>query len=315
MLKLSTHIFLAGFFIALMQACGKDDLPPNPFDGNDLNDSIQTIYLEPSSIEGLQQNIFKPTCANSGCHDGTFEPDFRTIESTYYSLVYHDIIKQNPSNPLDYRVLPGNANQSIIMERLTVDIGGNSGVMPLAVDPNSDWENNKASYIQNLRDWINDGAKDVFGNASQSLNFKPQLLGFMITKTGNLTPLSRNIEGVIEIPNGTPSVDLYLAIDDRETPGNDFTLNDIQISISADDFSLASNDTLQFINAQNFMGYSATMIPYQFKFTINNPLGLWSQNQRLFLNIKVDDGDNGAGDLPGVYSMEHIKQYYSFKLL
>lgn len=315
MLKSATHIFLGVFILVLMQACGKDELPPNPFDNDNPSDTAQAVYLEPTSIEGLHQNIFKPTCANSACHDGTFEPDFRTIESTYYSLVYHDIIKQNPSNILDYRVLPGNANESMVIERLTVDLGGNSGIMPLVVDPNSDWNDRKASYIQNVRDWINDGAKDVFGNASQSVNFKPQLLGFMITKTGNLTPMSRNIEGFIEIPNGTPSIDLYLAIDDMETLPTGFSLNDIQISISADDFSLASNDTLQVIAAQNFVGYSGAMVPHQFKITINNPLGNWSQNQRLFLNVKVDDGDNGISNLPGVYAMEHIKRYYSFKLL
>ncbi|MBK7268515.1 MAG: hypothetical protein IPI07_03030, partial [Flavobacteriales bacterium] len=28
----------------------------------------------------------------SGCHDGTFEPEFRTIASAYNSLVYHPVI-------------------------------------------------------------------------------------------------------------------------------------------------------------------------------------------------------------------------------
>lgn len=315
MAKFSIHTIFVMLLLVLVQACGKDDLPPNPFDNDNPNDTTNTVYLEPTSIEGLHQNIFKPTCANSGCHDGTFEPDFRTIESTYYSLVYHDIIKQNPTNPLDYRVLPGNANQSMLIERLTVDLGGNSGTMPLVIEPGSDWNDKKVEYIQNIRDWVNDGAKDVFGNPAQSINFKPQLTGFMVTKTGDLTPMNRDIKGVVEIPNGTSSIDLYLAIDDMETQANGFSLSDIQISLSADDFSNATNESLQVISAQSFMGYSGTMIPYQFKLTINDPYSSWSANQTLFLNILVDDGDNGVGKLPGIYAMEHLKKYYSFKLL
>jgi len=41
---------------------------------------------------------------------------------------------------------------------LTFDIDGNSGIMPLAVDPDSDWESQKETYIQNIRDWIQAGA-------------------------------------------------------------------------------------------------------------------------------------------------------------
>ena len=57
----------------------------NPFDNitnTNLNET-NNIELEPTSIAGIHANVFRPTCANSGCHDGTFEPDFRTIESSY----------------------------------------------------------------------------------------------------------------------------------------------------------------------------------------------------------------------------------------
>lgn len=304
-----------GVLVLSLLGCGKDDLPANPFDSSNDNDSTSQVYLEPTSIEGLHQNIFKPTCANSGCHDGTFEPDFRTVESSYYTLVYHDIIKQNPSNPMDYRVQPGDADNSILMERLTVDIGGNSGIMPLAVDPNSDWEANKSTYLQNISDWINDGAKDIFGNATQSINIRPQLQGLVLTAAGSLTPLSRNIEGYVEVPNGTNALDVYLAIDDKETAVSALVSTDVQLSLSFDDFTNVPIENLAEISPQNFMGYAGNMIPFQFKLSISNPFLTWSPNDKVFLNVLVDDGDNGAVGLPGVYAMEHIKQYYAFQLM
>src|SRR6186997_2925548 len=121
------------FFIAsltLFLACRKSGSDgDNPYD-NDQGKPRETITdssFSPTSIQGLHKNIFRPTCANSGCHDGTFEPDFRTVESSYNSLVNVAPIK--PDGIHRYRVLPGNADSSMIMYRLTEDLGGNSGIM------------------------------------------------------------------------------------------------------------------------------------------------------------------------------------------
>ncbi|MBR9922014.1 MAG: hypothetical protein GYB31_14330 [Bacteroidetes bacterium] len=143
-------------------SCEKDTFE-NPYDLVDdtLQDSTGQELLEPTSLAGLHQQLFRPTCANSGCHDGTFEPDFRTIESTYNTLVNHPVIKNDPENSFTYRVVPGNAESSQIIARLTYDIDGNSGVMPLALEPDSDYPENKESYINNLRTWINAGAPNA----------------------------------------------------------------------------------------------------------------------------------------------------------
>ena len=316
MRKLNSYNFLGtccSFLMLALFSCEKE-LPPNPFDQDTHSDSTNVVVLSPTSIEGLHQHIFKPTCANSGCHDGTFEPDFRTIESTYYSLVYQDIIKQNIANPLDYRVLPGDANQSMIMQRLTIDLGGNSGIMPLAIDPESDWNDNSLQYIQNIKDWINDGAKDVFGLPSQNVNLKPQLLGSAITATGSSVAFTRNIEGIIEIPQGTVSIDIYIAIEDKETAPANIVSALVDLSLSADDFSNALKDTFNYQNPLNFIGYSATNVPFYHKITISSPYNIWSQNEVVFLNVWVDDGDNIPTNSPGLYALEHLKKYYAFKL-
>jgi len=154
------------FLFLIFFSCQKEEYT-NPFDDiNNENEQMseENINLEPTSIAGLHANIFSKTCANSGCHDGNFEPDFRTIESTYNTLVGAPIIKNDVQGSFQFRVVKANVDASQLIARLTFDIDGNSGVMPLAIDPGNDWEIKKEEYIQNVRDWITAGAKDVFGN-------------------------------------------------------------------------------------------------------------------------------------------------------
>ena len=147
--------------LALLFSACKKDAPTNPFNEltNPNGEEETPVELEATSLAGLHQNIFKPTCANSGCHDGTFEPDFRTLESTYNTLVNHPVIKNDPANSFTFRVVPGDVDASQLVARLTYDIDGNSGIMPLALEPDSDYTAKKEEYIQNVKDWIAGGAQ------------------------------------------------------------------------------------------------------------------------------------------------------------
>ena len=70
--------------------------PDNPYDNvNYDTDTTTTATADPNTIVGLHRNVFFPRCAKSGCHDGTFEPDYRTVMSTYSTLVYQPVIKSN----------------------------------------------------------------------------------------------------------------------------------------------------------------------------------------------------------------------------
>ncbi len=151
--------FFSVLCLLTLYACEKDHV--NPYDQQELPDNTPDstgVNLDPTSFDGLHANIFSKTCAQSGCHDGTFEPDFRTIESSYNTLVDQPIIKNDPQNTYEWRVKPGDPIQSVLVARLTFDIDGNSGVMPLIVDTNSDWSEKKEEYIQNVKDWIQKGA-------------------------------------------------------------------------------------------------------------------------------------------------------------
>ena len=152
-------LYLLGVSL-LAAACTQE--ADNPFEPTREEEQTENPdgTLNPVSLAGLHRNIFRKTCANSGCHDGTFEPDFRTISSTYNTLVYHPIIKNDPQEAFEFRVVPGNVNQSLLIARLTYDIDGNSGMMPLITEPDSDWPEKREEYIDNIKTWISNGAKE-----------------------------------------------------------------------------------------------------------------------------------------------------------
>ena len=156
------RVFLLFILVIFLFSCQKDAL--NPYDDPSLDppQSNDTNYFNnPSSFASLQNNIFQPYCNNSGCHDGTFEPDFRTIESSYSTLVYQPV-KKDPNNTYQYRVKPGESDKSVLYARLLADNNGisifdpNSQVMPLTADIVYDtaqvheWHGVKDQFINNI---------------------------------------------------------------------------------------------------------------------------------------------------------------------
>lgn len=152
------------YMVAMGTACSKDDPnpPDNPYNNTDTTDTdtttIDTSQLVAGSFQWLHAHVFAPTCANSGCHDGTFEPEFRTIQGSYNTLVNRNSLKMDTINHIRKRVVPYKADSSMLYLRITQFLPNSSGIMPLQTDPNSDWEARQTEYIQAIRTWINNGA-------------------------------------------------------------------------------------------------------------------------------------------------------------
>ena len=146
--------------LVLAQACEKEP-PANPFEGGagGSGSGGSTGALVYAGLPGLQDALFAPTCANSGCHDGTFEPDFRTLGSTHATLVDQALTKRDPDGHYVARVVPGDTARSGLLLRLTRDIDGRSGVMPLALEPDSRYEAQRDTLLGHVRRWIAEGAK------------------------------------------------------------------------------------------------------------------------------------------------------------
>ena len=154
---------------------------PNPFENGGTAPTFPTV-LDSSSFTGIYNNILSMKCgANNGaCHDGSFEPDFRTLFSSYNTLVYHKPIKNVIASIVGndttwvypYRVTPGDPDISWLYHRITTD-DEELGRMPLYDQPLSDVE------INHIRQWILDGAKDPFGNTPQLSAPEPQFFGWL----------------------------------------------------------------------------------------------------------------------------------------
>ncbi|MEO0777986.1 MAG: hypothetical protein AAF146_15575 [Bacteroidota bacterium] len=300
-----------------LAACKEDD-PPNPFDERvEVPGGPDTLNLElePTSIEGLHARIFRPTCANSGCHDGTFEPNFRTIESTYNTLLFQPIIKNDLQGSYEYRVLPGQVDASQLVARLTFDIDGNSGVMPLVVEPDSDWEQTKAQHIEHIKTWIREGAKDVAGNPGVlNDNGRPGMRG-VAARGNDWLPRSRNGRGAIEVSRALPSVELYFALSDDKISPAELGHRKVRFASDIDGFADQPELPLEVLSAAEFQeGFEGETVPYYHKVTID-PMDYASEvGQTVYFRVYVRDDANPITEIPADGGAPYIKHYFSFTL-
>lgn len=315
--KFLRFIFIAYFIalVAYVSSC-KKDLPPNPYDGYNIDDSIPPPDLQPNTIQWLHYYLFRPTCANSGCHDGTFEPDYRTIESTYNTLVYAPIVKNDSFGTYTYRVVPGSYQQSLLYRRLTSDLNEASDMMPLVVEPGSDYNERKTEYINAIKTWIQNGAPDMFGHDAFLPNHEPELRGVQAYRNGANTPLFHDSYGFINVTGGTNTLDVWFAFDDDSTALSQFTYNKVKFSLSMNNMDSAIVQNLTYSSTpKTEVGYYGDTIQYHFKTTLTDPLAMFPNGAYVFMRVYVDDGDHAVPtEIPELYSPQTLKQYCTLLL-
>ncbi|MDA9774092.1 hypothetical protein N9B82_03970 [Saprospiraceae bacterium] len=308
--EIITCLGLIGFLVFTTQSCERlGTSEENPFDENKINQDTVNFTIEdvdPNSIAGLYQNIFRPTCANVGCHDGNFEPDFRSIESSYYTMVNKVPIKNDGS--LTYRVDPGNPATSAIISRLNGDI---TPPMPIEVEPDGDWLEKEDEYIQNVRNWIENGALDLAGNSPELNIVLPSLMGASAFYNG-LVLKRENGYGSIIVPDSVSVVQFYLAFDPLNQPEM-FTENELSFGFEDDDgFQEISNIIMDVLDVPvNDYGLYGTLIDYTHSIQLDlNALSL--NEEKYFMRIRVQDGTNPITEIPANNGLYYIKEYMSF---
>lgn len=307
----SSHLALVVLLSVLVFGCKKEEPFVNPFDDPSLqppDTTTQSAAFDLNTFEGLHHYIFRPTCANSGCHDGTFEPDFRSVESSYNTMVFHPIIKNDTLGTYTYRVLPGDPDKSVLYQRLLVDIDGQSGVMPLSVDPGSDWLTEKAEYMDAIRQWIVDGAPDIMGNLPVEGNQLPRLSGVVGFAGGSSVPLEREPgNGPIEVPLGTTDLELWFAFDDPETPSDSLTHNKVKFSLNLNAFDGAPTNSLSIMPPLTEAGYFGTPVQYTHRIQFN--VSSYPAGTVLFARSYIRDNGLDIIELPNEGSANYIKGY------
>ena len=96
-----------------------------------------------ATFSSIQAEVFSPTCALSGCHGGSQDPNL-SIGQAYSNLVN----KTSAQNPPMLRVKPGESANSYLMKKLTAD--GTSRMPPSG--------QLSQSKIDSIALWINNGA-------------------------------------------------------------------------------------------------------------------------------------------------------------
>lgn len=301
--------------------------PFNPFDtinyntGNEIN-----VPIDSSSFLGLHTHIFSKRCNQPACHDGTFEPDFRTVLSSYNTLVYHPIVKNYETDPLLYRVEPGASNSSMLFHRLTIDNPPNFESMPSSGIPLP------ADQIQLINNWILNGAKDMFGNNPVQTSLQPACYGIVAFEyLGNDTlrvdtlRQGQNIDPFVV--SGNTELDLWFLFIDRNVNedyilGNELSYNKIKISRDAYDFTNAITldldiDLLNPLIINSIFSEPAGNDFPHYQHLVFNPSNYgFNSGDRLFIRTYVQDADhNFPTEIPKEESPFYIQSYFSFDIL
>jgi hypothetical protein len=288
-------LILSAFTIALVwSACTPD--PLNPYDDIlPIIDMGGLIVPEPpvGSFGWIHQQVFKPTCANSGCHDGFFEPDFRSISSAWNTLVNQDVISNDADFTFDHRVVPGNASASLLIERLTVDIPNSSGMMPLEVDPGSDYEERRQEYIDAITAWIDGGATDMNGVPAPTggTNLPPQITGFGAFPVGdyeNMYPQDEG-NGVQPFLVQSGAVELVMAIYDDQTALSSLAPYEVAVFDDMNGVSTAPGTTIQAFplpfEAGDFFDGTSTYASH-----VVLDISAYAPGTDLYLQVRLGDG-------------------------
>ena len=307
---LRTTLFIVA--LVLVFSCQKEEQEPNPFNGEVVNQDTVTLKLvdpEPNSIAGIYQNVFKPTCANIGCHDGTFEPDFRTIESAYNTMIYQVPIK-NDGQYL-YRVDPGKPATSVLLARLENKL---TPPMPIQIEPDSDWPEKGSEYIQNIRNWIAAGAPDITGTIPTK-KYRTATLegaGVMIDTTWMER---KDNAGPLIIPDSTEEVTFYFAFDHRDLPSDQLTYNKIAFDTHHDGFDSTHVEMdLQVMSTPKIeRGFYGFLEEYTHRITLNLKTDLDTIPEQWFFRVYVKDEFNDVTELPSDEGIYYAKSYMSYK--
>ncbi len=296
MKKLLTRIctFFALFAVGAA-ACTKTitDERANPFDHNGQDTIPGKADL--SKLEGLHQQIFVLKCANPTCHDGSFEPDFRSVQSTYASLVYHPVTKNDDQGTYTYRVLPGEADSSWLFRRLIADEV--LGRMPLYAEPLPQEE------IDAIKEWINQGAKDIFSQTADAPNFAPVVRGYGLYNAAYQKIDTIRVDGwasAFLVPGNT-SENLLLSVEDDQSDLNDFMVKELSFSYARDNWQAFQTLPL------NKLWSDVLQVPFV--------AAQFTTDTTIYFRVKVVDGGGAETVMPNENSPLWWKENFSFKVL
>lgn len=331
MIRILSVIFLLALWATLFTlptACKKEPPLPdfNPYDTLSYpNQQIPAVVVDSASFLGLHNYVFSKSCNVPGCHDGSFEPDFRTVESSYNTLVRHGIVKNFPTGGLQYRVMPGNKEQSMLWKRITEHNPPNFERMPSS--GNSLPEN----VLDNIGTWIDNGARDIFGVNPVQSSLQPSGFGVLayLPNQGNQRIDDQRGANPYQpfMAPANDTIDLWFGYLEETVAGdtifgNLLTVN--QIKFSKDPFNF-SNAVVLNMTPQIFtplistFAFSTINVGFPLQYTQKiaiSPIQLGFQpGDIVYIRTYVKDSDHGVPtEIPQSDSPPALILYYSMVL-
>jgi hypothetical protein len=297
-------LFFAFFMSFVLINCTEDNLPINPYDDIDYGETTLIIdTVSSTSFVKLHRDVLGPSCNVMGCHDGSFEPDFRTVESSYNTLVYHPIIKNNLTEDFTYRVVPSDTAFSVLHERLTNCCFVNmNDRMPQDNIGNALPE----SDLNAVTTWILDGAKDITGAIPNEPNNLPNVRYFSVSNATYDSTYSENrIGGLFYNPFIMPNnevVNFIFKVNDDHTMAKDMLINELSISEFSDDFTNAITAT-----AVTFeQTYKVWLLPFN--------TNVLQSGKTYFMRYTISDEENQITTYPNNQTSFVYKNMWSFTL-
>ncbi len=302
-------IFLLPLLVILvvMYSCKKE--PPavvnNPYSNINRTDTTgNKILVDTMTITYVHQKVLSVRCALNGCHDGHFEPDYRTPQSAYATLVYAPIVKNDTANKYKYRVIPYDTLNSVMYIRITnccyVNTNDRMPQDNIGV-PLPD------SSITIVRNWIMHGAKDMYGHVATRPNEPPVVTGYFAISSDYQTGYSNNrIDSVYYnpfiVPAAVASFYAVFVVTDDSTPVPNLQVNTIKFSRKSYDFSAAVSIQATYL-ASNGGQYWIAPVP-----TAQFPVG-----DTIFMRYYVNDGQHQTNvEYPNATLPYPYFTYYSF---
>ena len=297
--------------LIFFSSCEKDTNTVNPFDDLDKNqDTVGLIIIdpEPTSIAGIFQNTFKPTCANVGCHDGTFDPDFRTMESSYNTLLFQEPVKNDGT--YKYRVEPYNSSKSVIMARLYNAL---SPQMPIQIEPDSDWPTKGDQYIADIKAWIDNGAPDVTGNVRELNSAVAKMRGAGVQINGEWLERKRNAGATI-LPDSSQA-SLYIALSHDDMMADKFSHNQIRFSMKYDSFETKLDMPLEVLSTPILgRGFTGELESFTHRINLDIEQTFGTTSGQWFFRVYVKDNINPITEIPSNNGIYYVKEYMSIVL-
>lgn len=301
-----TPYILALAFLAtvLMVAACKDEgpLPHNPYDDVDYGDGNTNTYVpDPDGIAGIYENILRKKCNLPGCHDGHFEPDFRSIQSSWSTLVYHDIVKNTADSAYTYRVMPNDTGQSMLWRRIT------RGDAQLQRMP-ATGQYLTSAELGHIRNWILTGAKDMFGNYPVLPNGEPNVLGYVAFNTSYTVQLDVTNNRLDSVPyhpfkvDANTSFNVLMLVEDDSTAVNQLQVNQLKLSHDMDNFTGAASVNAFFFTLSGYNVWVCSVNTSQF-----------ASGDTIYMRYYVNDGDHAQNtEFPRSDMLDAYKTYAAF---